>query len=185
MLLHYACAGLVATAMFLAMACVAVLVALLEPVHVLVALRDTDWLLVAVALRERVPVALTDTELVTLRVAGALGDGVPVRLPVGDALLEPVADALTEPLPVGLPVELLVTLTLPVADTLGVPDGLRSDAMARPRYVSRVTASSPPPAASHSSTDSRSPLAMMLAGTSWLTLAYRKQFATATPVANV
>ncbi len=126
---------------------------------------------------EGVPVALDDA------VPVALDDGVPVWLPVPVALLEPVPVPLADPVP-----DLLgMTLGVPLPDAL--PDGLRRLATLRPRYVRRASTASvgvspvppvlppplppPPLAASHSSTDSRSPLAYPLLGTSWLTLTYR------------
>ena len=115
-------------------------------------------------------------------VAVPLGEDVPLDEFVPVPLDVPVP--LLEPDPVPLPVTLAGGVTLPLGVALAValpvalPDGLRRLATLRPRYVSRATTSagdSTPPAASHSSTDSRTPLAMMLLGTSWLTLANRKQ----------
>ena len=79
------------------------------------------------------------------------------------------------PLGDGEPDVLGVALRLPAAlgGALGVPDGLRSDAMLRPRYVRLATAASASPA-SHSSDDSSTPLAMAFEGTSCVTLASRK-----------
>ncbi len=130
----------------------------------------SEWLLVALddgvpvglddgmslALGEPVPVALSEDvpDRLPVLVPVALGEGVPVWLREPLGLLEPLAMLL----PVALPVELRLALALPVAVALGVPEGLRSDARSRPRYVSRATASAPPPTASHS-TDSSTPLA--------------------------
>jgi hypothetical protein len=122
------------------------------------------WLHVPVELDEPVPVELDEP------VPVELSDGVPVWLPVPVALLELVP--LTDPAPDSL------------GETLGVPlpDTLRRLATLRPRYVSRRTAAStgaslapspPAPAASHSRTDSRRPLAMVFVGTSCVTLTSR------------
>ena len=126
----------------------------------------------------RVPVALLEP------VRDVDGDGVPVRLPVPVRLRElvpvwlPVPETLDEAVIVAVPVGGLVAEAVdePVPAALGValPDGLRSDARLRPRYVSRATtASLLPPAASHSSADSSTPLAMLLAGTSCEMFTYR------------
>jgi hypothetical protein len=96
-----------------------------------------------------------------------LDDGVPVWLPVTVPLHDPVPDSLG------------VTLGVPLH--VALCDALRRLATLRPRYVSRRTTSavaslvpSPPaPAASHSRTDSRRPLAMVLDGTSCVTLTSR------------
>ena len=96
------------------------------------------------------------------------GWGVALRVAGGDGERVGVLVAL----PVELRVPLHVPLPVPEAVARGVPDGLRSDAMARPRYVSRATASSPPPAASHS-TDSSTPLLKLLLGISCVTLTSR------------
>jgi len=140
-----------------------------------VALADNDpvSLPVVVALLELVPVTLSDCDTVALRVAEPLGERLPVPLAVLLALLEPVPLALTELLPDALRVALPVPLALAVTLALGVPDGLRSDATLRPRYVSRDTASSPPPPAASHSADSSTPLAKALLGMSCVTLAYR------------
>ena len=130
------------------------------PVTLPVALDD------GVPVTDALPVALGDGVPVGEPVA--LDDGVPVREPVALDDGVPVADALPVALDDGvpalvaliepLPVELRVLLAPPEATAArGVPDGLRSDARSRPRYVSRATASSPPAAASHS-TDSSTPL---------------------------
>ena len=69
-----------------------------------------------------------------------------------------------------------VPLNVPVA--LGDADALRRLLTLSPRNVrlARMAASAPPPApaASHSSADSRRPLAMVLDGTSCVTLAYSR-----------
>ncbi len=90
----------------------------------------------------------------------------------------PVPETRGEAVAVSVPVVGLVAEAVDesVADALGVtlPDGLRSDARLRPRYVSRATTPSLlPPAASHSSADSSTPLAMLLDGTSCEMLTYR------------
>ena len=117
-----------------------------------VALGDGVPEALAVALDEGVPVALAE----------ALDDGVPDALatpppPLGDGGAVPLGDGVPDALGVAL----------------GVPDGLRSDAMPRPRYVKLATAASASPA-SHSSADSRTPLTMALDGTRCVTAAYRK-----------
>lgn len=63
----------------------------------------------------------------------------------------------------------------------GELDGLRSDAMLRPRYVNRVmtapgsllTTSRSPPTGSHNSAASRTALAIVLEGISWVMLMSR------------
>jgi hypothetical protein len=117
-----------------------------------------------VALDEGVPVALAEAldEGVPVALAEALDDGVPDALatpppPLGDGGAVPLGDGVPDALGVAL----------------GVPDGLRSDAMPRPRYVKLATAASASPA-SHSSADSRTPLTMALDGTRCVTAAYRK-----------
>ena len=78
-----------------------------------------------------------------------------------------------------------VRVAEPEPETLPLGELLRSEATLRPRYVSRAKTSSgvsptppplppPPLPASHNSADSRSPLAMVLEGTSCVTLANRK-----------
>ena len=99
------------------------------------------------------------------RHTGGDGDGVAVRVAVGLLVRVTLGMRVRVPLPDGL------------------LDGLRRLATLIPRYVRRVNRSAgdsllpplpPPAAASHSSTDSRSPLTMRLLGTSCVTLTNRK-----------
>ena len=124
---------------------------------------------------------------VALRLRVALGVLPLVPVVVGVAapvwLLVLVGVDMREPVPLGVPLTVLVWVALCVM----LPDRLRRLARLRPRYVSRVMTSSgvssmPPPgppllADSHRSTDSRTPLAIMLTGTNWVMLTYRKQSA--------
>ena len=96
----------------------------------------------------------------------------------GDCCIAVAApDGLLVPEPVALDVRVLVEVAVVLTDEVPLPDcegvrladGLRRLSRLRPRYVNRVMTSavvSPPPAASHSSTDSRMPLAMILEGSS-------------------
>ena len=117
------------------------------------------------------------------------GDGVrerdAVRVVVALPVPAAVADSGALPEPDGLRVALALpegdgeplpecgALALPEGLARGLPDALRSDAMPRPRYVRLATAASASPA-SHSSADSSTPDAMVLDGTSCVTLAYAK-----------
>ena len=128
-------------------------------------------------------VGLGVRELAALRLGVALGVRVAGLVPVGDAVGERLrvlaGVGVREPVPLGVSVRGAVR----VAAGDALPEPLRRLATLSPRYVSRATTASgvspppppPPPAASHSSAASRMPLAMMLTGTSWLMLAYRKQ----------
>ena len=142
-----------------------------EPVALRLAVALDDGLAVCEPVALGLPVALDDgvpvCEPVPLRLAVALGDGVPVCEPV--ALRLPVA--LDDGVPVCEPVALGDQLgeTLPVA----LSDGLRRLAMLSPRYIRLATATSASDA-SHSSDDSSTPDAMVLEGTSCVTLASRK-----------
>ena len=116
-----------------------------------------------------------------------VGVAVLVGVPVREAVFVrvPEGDFVCEGVPLGESVCVRERDTLP--DTLGVPlrvrvalgdaDALRRLSTLSPRYVRlAMAASAPPPtpAASHSSADSRSPLTMVLDGTSCVTLAYRR-----------
>ena len=102
----------------------------------------------------------------------------PVRVPLEEAV--PVPLAVLDGLPDSVCEALLVTdpdaLVEPVRVPLEESDRLRSLRMLRPRKVSRSTTSAgesslPSIAAASHSADSRIPLAIVLDGTSWVTLA--------------
>ena len=150
---------------------VPVLVLLLEGVPVELPVCEPVWLCVPDALAAALCVQLGDREPVELLVTDAELDAllelVPVPLHVPDAL----PDALPE--------------TVRVAEAVLLPKPRRRLATLSPRYVSRASVASTdsplvpppaaPPAASHSSADSYTPDDMPLAGTSCVTLTYRKQ----------
>ena len=104
---------------------------------------------------------------------------------VGDCCITVAApDELLVPEPVVLDVRVLVEVAVALTHVVPLPngkgmrlaDGLRRLSRLRPRYVNRAMTSpvvSAPPAASHSSTDSRTPLAMKFMGTSCVILVSR------------
>ena len=111
------------------------------------------------------PVALPVTLLVVLPVA--LREGVAERVPVADAEIVALRVVLPVALREGVTIALPVRAALP--DAVGVGRGEGSDAMLSPRYVSRAMAAA---SCSHSAEES-TPLAMLLLGTSCVTLASR------------